>query len=125
MQQQIEFNREKNLETCLVIATGLIVIGLIFDIRWLFYVAIALGVIGVFINPLARWVSWLWYKIAEVMGFVMSKVLLTIVFFLVLLPVALVYRAFNKDTLQLKRSNQSYWRERSHSYEKKDLENVW
>ena len=118
-------NRAKQLETCLVIATGLMVFWLIFKKPELIYVAIALGVIGAFMPFLAKWVAWVWYKIAEVMGYIMSRVLLSLVFFVFLFPISVIYRMFNKDALQLKKKGNSYWTERDHSYSAKDLENAW
>lgn len=118
-------NRTKQLETCLVIATGLMVFWILFGLKELIYAGIAIGVIGAFIPAIAKWIHWLWYKIAEVMGYIMSRVLLSIVFFLFLFPIALIYRMFNKDVLQLKRKTDTYWTTRDHSYSKKDLENVW
>lgn len=113
-------------ETCLVIATGILVIYLLHPAKPLIYSAIALGVIGAFVPLLAKWVDWAWYKLAEVMGWVMSKVMLSLIFFVFLFPVALLSRVFGKkDSLQLKKKSGSYWTERNHVYEGKDLENVW
>lgn len=126
MKIEIDINdRAKQLETCLVIVTGLIVIWLIAKKVEIIYAAIAIGVIGAFIPSIAKWIHWLWYKIAEIMGGIMSKVLLSLVFFLFLFPIAVLYRMFSKDTLQLKRNGQSYWTVRDHDYSKKDLENAW
>ena len=118
-------SREKQLETCLVIVTGLLVFWFIYKVKVLVTIAVAVGLIGAFIPSIAKWIHWAWYKLAEMMGFVMSKVLLSAVFFFLLLPISLVYRMFNKDTLQLKRKADSYWTKRSHRYTGKDLEQVW
>ncbi len=119
-------NREKNLETCLVITTGLIILWLVYPIKGLLFAAIGIGIIGAFINPLAHWINWGWYKIAEIMGAVMSRVLLSIVFFGFLLPLALLSRLFNGDSLQLsKKEAGSYWTELSKKYAKKDLRDMW
>ncbi len=121
----VKHTRAKNLETCLVIATGLIIIFYFKPIEWLLYIAIIVGLIGAFFDGLANWITWFWYKLAEVMGFVMSKVILSIVFFIFLFPVAILYRLFNKESLFPKKNQNSYWVERNHEYEGKDLENVW
>lgn len=112
-------------ETCLVIMTGLLVFWMIYQVKVLVTIAIAIGIIGAFIPTLAGWIHWVWYKIADVMGWVMSKVLLSAIFFLFLFPLALIYRMFNKDNLQLKKKPDSYWTNRQHAYSAKDLENVW
>ncbi|MEM6316945.1 MAG: hypothetical protein AAF960_04705 [Bacteroidota bacterium] len=118
--------REKHLETCLVISTGLTIAWFFFQHIGLLYAAVTIGVIGAFVDSIARWIHWLWYKIAEVMGGVMSKVLLSLVFFLFLVPLALIYRLFSKDELQLrKKAGGSYWTVRKQVFGKGDLEDMW
>jgi len=113
-------------ETCLVIMSGLIVFWFVYEIKILLNIALAIGLIGAFIPFLAKWINWAWYKLADVLGFVMSRVMLSIVFFIFLFPIALLAKAFSKkDSLQLKKRDGSYWTEREHEYEKKDLEQVW
>lgn len=118
--------REKHLETCLVIASGFMVIWLISGAKWLIWVSLGVSLAGAFVPILAKGIHWVWFKIAEGMGYVMSKVILSIVFFGFLTVVAFFYRMFNKDLLQLRRKKEgSYWTNRDHSYSKKDLEQVW
>jgi len=45
--------------------------------------------------------SKLWFGLSAVLGAVMSRVILAVVFFLVLTPVGLLRRAMGKDTLKL------------------------
>jgi len=115
----------KQQQTCLVIMTGLLVLWFVSGHKWLVTAAVAIGLIGAFVPVLAKWISWAWYKLAEGMGWVMSKVLLSAVFYLFLFPIALIYRLTNKDNLQLKRHPDTYWTERKHKYSDKDLENGW
>jgi hypothetical protein len=112
-------------ETCLVIMTGLLVFWWIYKVDVLVYIAVAIGVIGAFIPFLAKWIDWAWYKLAEGMGWVMSKVLLSIVFYVFLFPIALLARMSKKDVLQLKKKPDSYWTKREHQYSDKDLDNAW
>jgi Saxitoxin biosynthesis operon protein SxtJ len=118
-------SREKQLETCLVIATALLVIWYFASKEWLVYIAIVVGLIGAFVPVLSKWLHWAWFKLAEGMGWVMSKVILTIVFYGILFPISILYRMGNKDALQLKRKPNGCWTERNHQYLKKDLENLW
>lgn len=122
--------RIKVLETHLVIAIACVAIYL-FQLHkghpnaLFLYISAGIGFIGVFIPPLAKWVNWLWYKIADVMGFVMSKVLLSIVFFIFLTPIAFLSRLFHKDKMGLRAQKDSYWKTRSHTFSSEDLENPW
>ncbi len=117
--------REKALETVLTMATGLLVLSFIFHAKWLVVAAILLGIVSLASKLVAGKVAWLWLKLAEGLGYVMSHVLMTILFFCVLVPVALLSRR-GKDPLQLeKKRDGSYYFERNHRYEAKDLENIW
>ncbi|MGD1848054.1 MAG: SxtJ family membrane protein [Salibacteraceae bacterium] len=124
--------RSKVLETHLIIATGFLVIYLIQFWKEdtdpnpiLLYISMGVGIIGIFIPPLAKWVNWGWYKLAEGMGYVMSRVILSIVFFLFLTPIALLNRMVNKDKLGLRRKQDTYWKTRSHTFQSEDLDNPW
>ncbi len=120
-------NREKHLETCLVISTGLVIAYFFFHHPWLLYLAAAIGIIGAFVDSIAKWIHWGWYKIAEIMGGIMSKVLLSLIFFGFLLPLALLYRLFSNDnSLQLtKKEEGSYWTVRNKKFEQGDLKDMW
>lgn len=112
-------------ETIIVIMTGLLIFWYISHEKSLAIIAAAIGIIGAFIPPAAKMIHWAWYKLAEALGFVSSRVLLTVVFFLFLFPVALLSKIFNKDNLQLKRRPETCWKERNHTYCSEDLKNVW
>ena len=55
-----------------------------------------------------------WMKVAEVLGWVMTRVILTVFFFALLTPYGFVARLFRKDPLDLswKRRKPSYWIEK-------------
>jgi zinc transporter ZupT len=117
--------KAKNLETILTIVTGFVILFYFFRIDYLLWTAIVLGLIGMFSEWLSEKITWFWFKLAEILGFFSSKILLTAVFFILLMPVALLSRLFNKDKLQLKKGGNSYYVERNQSFEPKDLENSW
>ncbi len=121
--------REKELETILVLCVALVVIFFATKQKYTYYLtaSVVLGVIGMFSNYLTSKISWAWLKFGEMIGAVMSKVILSTVFFLFLFPIALLSRLFSKNnSLQLKKSaGDSYYFTRNHKYEAQDLKNVW
>ena len=118
--------REKVLETILTISLGFVVLSVVFRVRALIGIAIIVGVIGLFVKPLAERIARLWMKLAEILGFVTSRILLTLLFFLVLTPLAFLSRLGAKKHLQLKRSiGATYYFDRNHRCEPKDFENIW
>jgi len=127
----ILMERSKVLESILTIAAALLIIHFVLLIKYEVnnevLVPIALGLM--LIGLLSRWLSskiiWLWFKLAEGMGYVMSRVILSIVFFLFLFPIALLYRFFNPDALKLRNTDDSTYSTRNHEYRASDLENPW
>lgn len=120
--------RERTLETMLVITVGLLVLHLIFKKPWLLTAALVLGLVGVFSNFLSEKITLGWMKIAEVLGRINATILLSIVFFLFVTPIAFIRKLLSKsDPLHLRdaRNAPTLYEERNHAYEAKDLENTW
>ncbi len=89
---------------------------------------IALLVVGLFVGPLATLIAQLWLKLSQLIGAVMSRLLLSVVFFLVLLPIALLRRVVTRrDNLCLKRKpdGASYYIEEVRTYTARDLQFPW
>lgn len=59
-----------------------------------------------------RWLKWpsaAWWKLAMVLGYVNARVILSIVFFLVLTPMSLIWRLIGRDPLVRKRASWTGW----------------
>jgi hypothetical protein len=63
---------------------------------WL-YVASALAAIGAFSDKLSRVIDWLWMGLARLLGHVVPVVMMGVVFFIVLTPLAWLYRLMGKQ----------------------------
>jgi len=124
----MKLTREKNLEAALAICAGLLVLYWIFDNIYLLIAATVVGVSALLSPFLAKMIAWFWYKLAETLGRINGFIILSVLFFLFLTPLAWMSKLFKKDELQLKRKikpGDSYFIERNHSFTKKDLENLW
>ena len=85
-----------------------------------------LGILSLVSKAFASILTAGWGKLIAGIGFVNSRILLSLIFFVVLLPVSLLSRVFRKDSLlQLKKNDKSYFTERNHTYVGKDMENTW
>lgn len=121
-----KLNREKQLETMLTIAVGFFLVAWSTKNKYVFFFALLIGLIGMFSKTLTSYISNGWMKAGEAMGVVSSRIILSIVYFLFLFPIALIYRIGRKDTLQLKKAEtDSYFVTRNTRYETKDLKNPW
>ena len=124
----MKLTREKNLEAALAICAGMLVLYWIFDNTYFLIAATVVGVSALLSPFLAKMIAWFWYKLAETLGRINGFIILTVLFFFFLTPLAWLSKLFKKDDLQLKRKTkpeESYFIERNHSFTKKDLENLW
>lgn len=116
----------EKLKAQLVIVTGLVVLYFVFKSPWLLYAAGVVGVVSLAIPALGTLIVTVWFKIAEILGNINGKVILSILFFVFLFPIALLYRWSTKNPLSIKRTNEeSLYTERNHTYTKDDLEQTW
>jgi hypothetical protein len=53
-------------------------------------------------------VAIVWFKLAELLGTITSRIILSVVFFIVVTPVGLLRRAMGKDSLKLKEFKKGY-----------------
>lgn len=124
----IKMSESEKVKAQLVIVTGLVVLYFIFKSQYPYFL-VAAAVIGVFslaIPVFGDLVVKGWYKIAEVLGAINGKILLSLVFFVVLFPVAVIAKLTKKNPLHLKKEDtDSVFTERNHKYSAKDLEQVW
>jgi hypothetical protein len=118
-------DRIKILETGLVLTTAFLVIYLLTGNNVFLYLALTVGISGIFVKPVAKYIAIAWFKLADVLNFFVSRIILGTLFFIILFPISLLYRIPNKDNLRLKRSDKSTWIERNHKYSPGDLENIW
>lgn len=75
-------------------------------------------------QPFAR----LWFGLSTALGTVVSKIILSLLYFTLVLPVGLVRRALGKDAMQCnrwKKGKESVFRERNHRFAAKDLEHPY
>ena len=103
-------------EAVLAITLALVVVYYYFfpdDLRWL---------VGTMIFALLCLLS---AKVAVGLGEVMSRVLFTVVFFVLLTPLALLSRLFRKDQFYKSTDRESYFIERDHPYGADDIQHPW
>lgn len=116
--------KEKHLSTILVFVIAFIIFYLLYRNEYFLYAAIATGCIGLFIPSLSKKLHWAWMKLAEAIGFVMNKIILSVVFFIFLVPIAFLKKIFTKKR-QDKKSMATYFVQRDFTYTKKSMEDPW
>lgn len=89
------------------------------------FVAMALQILNMTVPQVYKPVAVIWLGLSDLLGSVVSRVLLSIVFFVVVTPIGMFRRLMGKDSLKLrafKASKESVMLERNHTFVGKDLE---
>ena len=97
--------KEKVYETNNTIVLGFIIIGYLFNFFWCYYIAISVLSISVFSAFGANKIAQFWLYTGKMLGYINSKIILGLFFFLLLTPFALIIRFFMKKKNVLKTSN--------------------
>lgn len=118
--------KETQLRTLLVLVLGFGLLSLYFQRPLLLYIGLTLGILGIASDYLLTQITRLWEKIGHLLGQINGKILLTLVFYLILTPLAFLMRKLSKTHLPLTRTpGQSYFTDKPHTFQKKDLEELF
>ena len=84
-----------------------------------FYLTGAFIGLGLIIPIILKPVYLVWMVFAVILGWFMTRVIITLLYYIILTPISIIFRIFGKDFLQLKINNDksSYWIERKSDIE--------
>jgi len=124
--------KKLSVEKCKDSGLALVLISLICYQVWkppvLILLAIIFLVIAMTYPPVFKPFAILWFALSTALGTVVSKIILTLLFFTLVLPVGLVRRIMGKDTMRIKswkKGDESVFRVRDHRFVAKDLEHPY
>jgi len=102
-----------------------LLMALIFEREIYLISAICLHVLNMIAPQVYRPVAVVWFGLAHLMGTVVSRVILTVVFLVIVTPIGLVRRLLGVDSLRLKefrKGNESVMHERNHQFTAEDIQ---
>ena len=109
--------------TVLTISVGFIVIFLVSHQNWALYVAVTVGLIGVFSTFLSQQIDAVWTKLSWVLSLIVPRVVLALIFYFFLFPISLLARVFRKnDPMSLKNNRTSLFVDAKKTFEPKSFE---
>ena len=119
--------REKDLETLALLAAVSLVFNLVFHKPVFILLALALLVVALAFEKAAARLAALWLGFSEVLGGVNTRIVLGAVYFLLLTPLAFVFRLFNGQGLRAKADPalETYFTGRKRLFAAADLEKPW
>jgi hypothetical protein len=95
-------NKTTPAHTVLTIVTRFFLLYYFLGCNWLLYTSIIVGLLGVFIRPARVAIDFLWMKLAWILSPIVPRIILTVLYFLILTPIALLSRVFGKQSLKAK-----------------------
>ena len=117
---------KKDQEAKLVIVTGFLALSVIFGSKVLAWIALSLGIAFLISTNLSKLILAIWWKIAHLLGWINTRILLSLIFYIFLFPIALLSRIFTSDPLSIRwKKKTSSFTLRDHTYVPADLENPW
>lgn len=115
--RELKTGRQELRKFGLLVGSVFLVLGILFWLRhkphypWFLFPGILLVFAGGTYPKILRHIYLVWMTLAIILGFIVSNVILTLFFFVVITPIGMVARIAGKDFLRLKldRNATTYW----------------
>jgi uncharacterized membrane protein len=111
-------------ETGILFGVISVFLGLYTDDKYWFFVAIGILLVTLLIPILLKPLAVFWFGFSKALGWVTSRIVLFVIFFLLVVPMGLIRKAMGKDTMrirQFKIGGKSAFTERNHEFTASDL----
>jgi len=113
-------------KTILIITVGMLVVYMLTEYQWALYTAVSIGLVGILSNYLAKKIDFLWMKLTWLLSLIVPNILLSIIFYLFLTPIAIASKLFgNKNKVSVKNTDNSLFIEVNKSFDKSSFEKSW
>lgn len=117
-------NKEKSKSTVLIIVVGLLIIHLLSELHIFLYVSLTIGVLGLS-DKMSQIIDRLWMGLSKILSYIIPNILLTLVFYLILFPFALIQRITQDDPLRLSPNRQTFWIDEEGEIDPESFEKTW
>lgn len=118
-------SREQAKDTGMAAVLICLILSQVIQHQYFTIAAIVFLLVNMIWPDIYRPVAKLWFGFSHVLGTCVSKVILTVIFFLLVTPVGVIRRLAGADALQLrkwKENTQSVFKVRDHRYEPDEIE---
>ena len=77
----------------------------------LLIIGVTFCILGIVIPFILKPIYWVWMIFATILGWIMTRVILSLLFYIIFTPIGLTLRFFGKQFLELRwdKSKESYW----------------
>ena len=118
MKQEIKISSNRSFGIVFSIFFSLVGIYLLLNnssvYYWSFLISLIFFILGLFNSKILGPLNQIWFKFGILLGKVVALIVMGIIFFLVITPIAILLKIFGKDVLKLKlNNNETYWIEKN------------
>ena|GEM_PF-467872 len=113
-------------KTVLVVTVGFILVYVLTKWQLAINISIIVGIIGLISNSASKIIHFLWLKMTWVLSLIVPNILLSLVYFLVLVPLAYFYRMFGEQNqLTMNNTEQSLFKESRSDFSNDSFKKMW
>lgn len=120
-----QFSRKEHNDSGMALILILLIVMIFYPIKPVIVAAIVVTLVTMIYSPVIYPFTVIWLNFSHFLGNFMSKVILSAIFFVFVVPVAVIRKLARKDSLQLKKfkkDSNSVFIVRDHDYTKADIE---
>ncbi len=113
-------------KTVFTITVGFLIVYLITSWNWAIITSLLVGVFGLFSKKIAGVINSFWMKLTLVLSYIIPNLIMAIIYYVILVPVALLSRIVNRDDdMHLKSGGDSTYVDINRKIDAKSLEKMW
>ena len=120
-----KISKKQASDTGMALVLILLLIGLFTQNNLYYKIAIPVLIINMIFPMFYYLFAIIWLGFSQLLGSVVSKIILTIIYFIILLPIGIIRRLLGKDSLQLsefKKGTGTVMKSRDYNYSSNDIE---
>ena len=122
----IEDLKREPHKTVLLICIVFLLVHIVTEREWSIYVSFIVGALGLLSNSIARIVNNFWIRIALVLNWVMQNLLLSVIFYIILTPIAILSKIYgSKNQLMIENTKQSMFKPKDTKYNRESFGKPW
>lgn len=112
--------------TVLTIVFGLLAIYLFIDIKFILYFAITVSLISILSFNFSKIIEKVWFGLAQILSQIIPNLLLSIIFYILLTPLAILSKLFKAKTDFISRNNQkTIFKTETREFKKESFNKTW
>jgi hypothetical protein len=122
------FSKKEHSDSGLALILILLIVSLIWHMTGTLKIAVVVTLL-LMVKPAIMYpFTFIWLNLSDVLGKIISKVILAIIYVVFLVPMGLIRKAMGRDSLKLnqfRKSTNSVFETRNHTYNKEDMLNTF